>query len=68
MMPYHQTVEKVEDMCILLDTITERDGQTDGQKWYINIAFFVLEYTDPLYKHCRIGRLRHTSQCTQIVR
>jgi len=36
--------------CIRLDTIPQRDGQTDkrtdGQKWYINIALYKLAHAD----------------------
>jgi len=38
--PYHQIVKKIKDMCVWLNTIPQRERQTDRQIWYITIALY----------------------------
>ena len=40
--------KQFDDMCICLP---ERDGLTDGQKWYINIALCMVAHADARSKN-----------------
>jgi len=56
-------VQKFDDMCIHLDTIPQRDRQTDRRTWYINIALCMLANADAQQNnHSTTSHTRHLSQ------